>query len=121
MNEEQMVCPEYGEVALELAPTALSPEFQARPSWSHVDGEPLCPVMSAGGYVPAEPVPAAESEFDEAGCDTYLAEVAGLDVELPVDLVDDEADTARDLLARINAAGVHDVGAGGHDLRPAFR
>jgi hypothetical protein len=27
-------------------------------SWQHLDGEPLCPVMGPGGYVPAAPVPA---------------------------------------------------------------
>jgi hypothetical protein len=51
-------CPECGEDAVEQAPAALVPydaHDRAIPRYAHPDGEPLCPVMGARGYEPAQP------------------------------------------------------------------
>ncbi len=56
-----MVCPECGEPAVARPPRTLlryAVHGMSTPAWSHRDGEPLCPVMGAGGYRPAEPVAA---------------------------------------------------------------
>lgn len=53
------VCPECGEPIVNRPPTEspwLTTFLAAgnpKPKWSHPDGEPLCPVMGAGGYEPA--------------------------------------------------------------------
>ena len=52
------VCPECGEPARHLPPTARFPwaaHHLPVPQWSHTDGEPLCPVPSDTGRQPAEP------------------------------------------------------------------
>lgn len=52
-------CPECSEQAQPAPPdTILSYASHgiAVPAWSHLDGEPLCPVMGPGGYEPATPV-----------------------------------------------------------------
>jgi len=49
-------CPECGEPARNQPPTSLWPAGNGpRPEHSHPDGQPLCPVMTAGGYRPAQP------------------------------------------------------------------
>ncbi|NYH79022.1 hypothetical protein FHR84_002356 [Actinopolyspora biskrensis] len=52
------ICPECEEEAINTPPTKATPQLRAEglPEWSHRDGEPLCPVMSSSGYVPADPV-----------------------------------------------------------------
>jgi hypothetical protein len=53
-----VVCPECGEPAYPVPPTALVPwgaHGMPTPGWSHADGEPLCPVLGPGGYQPATP------------------------------------------------------------------
>lgn len=53
-----MICPECEEPAHNMAPHSWTPAWGPAPSWSHTDGEPLCPVMGSSGYVPASPVSA---------------------------------------------------------------
>lgn len=55
-------CPECGEAVQQKAPRAprgggwaLSVE-RKRLKFSHLDGEPLCPVMTPRGYQPAMPI-----------------------------------------------------------------
>jgi len=54
-----LACPECEEEVTTSPPTTLAP-YEAhgmqRPGYSHLDGEPLCPVMGPRGYQPAEPV-----------------------------------------------------------------
>lgn len=47
------ICPECQEPAQHEQPTAWTPAWGRAPSWSHLDGEPLCPVVGANGYEPA--------------------------------------------------------------------
>ena len=57
-------CPECGEEAVHRPPNDLAPWLREcisagrlpAPEWSHLDGEPLCPVMGDHGYEPAQPV-----------------------------------------------------------------
>jgi len=52
------VCPECGEPARRVPPATRLPWAAHRlpvPQWSHLDGEPLCPVVGECGYRPAEP------------------------------------------------------------------
>jgi hypothetical protein len=52
-------CPECGEVAVERPPVSmgLASLRSTKPhTFSHFDGEPLCPVVGADGYEPAQPV-----------------------------------------------------------------
>jgi len=49
-------CPECGERAITRPPVRWTAANGPRPEHSHVDGEPLCPVMTAQGYRPARPV-----------------------------------------------------------------
>lgn len=49
----RMVCPVCHEPARANAPRRWVPAYGPRPAWSHVDGEPLCPVIGATGYRPA--------------------------------------------------------------------
>ncbi len=51
-----LICPECGEEALIRPPTDWTPAHEPAPAYSHTDGEPLCPVMTASGYRPAEPI-----------------------------------------------------------------
>lgn len=46
-------CPECGERARYGRPTRWTPVWGARPPHSHLDGTPLCPVMTEHGYRPA--------------------------------------------------------------------
>jgi hypothetical protein len=46
------VCPECGEP---VPPTAPRPADEPVPVWSHLDGEPLCPVIGPHGYRPGHP------------------------------------------------------------------
>ncbi|MGW3734742.1 hypothetical protein [Streptomyces sp. NPDC005148] len=49
------VCSQCGEPAEESEPSAWTPAWGEPPRWSHRDGEPLCPVVGANGYEPAQP------------------------------------------------------------------
>jgi len=58
------VCPECDEPAVKKAATKkpnkvllpiTSKRILKRMEWSHLDGQPLCPVMGPHGYEPAEP------------------------------------------------------------------
>ncbi|GAA1105097.1 hypothetical protein [Nocardiopsis composta] len=50
-----LYCPECGEAA-QAKPPRIWAVGTARPAHSHLDGEPLCPVMTRWGYRPAEAV-----------------------------------------------------------------
>jgi hypothetical protein len=56
ISHPQAVCPECGEPAVPRPPSSWTPAWGPRPAHSHADGEPLCPVVGAGGYRPASPV-----------------------------------------------------------------
>jgi hypothetical protein len=49
----RMACPECHEPARARPPRMWVAANGPRPSWSHADGEPLCPVIGSGGYRPA--------------------------------------------------------------------
>ncbi len=49
------VCSECGEPAVEVEPSTWIPAWGERPSWSHEDGEPLCPEVGPNGYQPCQP------------------------------------------------------------------
>jgi hypothetical protein len=51
----QALCPECGQPAVPSPPTSWTPAWGPRPSYSHVDGEPLCPVVGPHGSQPADP------------------------------------------------------------------
>jgi len=59
---QNWICPECGEPARPQPPSIWTPAWGPPPGWSHLDGEPLCPVMTAAGYRPADPVPAEKAE-----------------------------------------------------------
>jgi len=48
-----MACPVCHEPAHARPPRRWIVPNGPRPSWSHVDGEPLCPVVGTDGYRPA--------------------------------------------------------------------
>lgn len=50
------VCSECWEPVIDLPPETLVPGLVE--SWSHLDGEPLCPVVGRLGYEPAAPIEA---------------------------------------------------------------
>jgi hypothetical protein len=50
------VCPECEEPAQAKQPTTWNKKWGPKPDASHLDGEPLCPVIGANGYEPAKPV-----------------------------------------------------------------
>ncbi|GGL42470.1 hypothetical protein [Planomonospora parontospora] len=50
-------CPICWEQVRRGQPWTITPGMPPQ-HWHHLDGEPLCPVMGVGGYVPAAPVPA---------------------------------------------------------------
>jgi hypothetical protein len=52
----QAFCPECGGPAVARPPTSWLPAWGPPPSYSHPDGEPLCPVVGEHGYQPAGPV-----------------------------------------------------------------
>lgn len=49
----RMACPVCHEPALPRPPRRWVAAYGPHPAWSHVDGEPLCPVVGADGYRPA--------------------------------------------------------------------
>ena len=49
------VCPECGEPVRPVPPTVPRPADEPMAVGSHLDGEPLCPVMGPHGYRPAHP------------------------------------------------------------------
>jgi hypothetical protein len=49
----RLACPVCYEPARACPPRMWVAANGPRPSWSHVDGEPLCPVAGADGYRPA--------------------------------------------------------------------
>jgi len=49
----RIVCPGCHEPARARPPRTWVAANGPRPPWSHVDGEPLCPVIGSGGYRPA--------------------------------------------------------------------
>lgn len=48
------VCPGCDEEVQNIPPKSLVPGLLE--SWSHLDGEPLCPAIGPNGYKPAQPV-----------------------------------------------------------------
>lgn len=51
-------CPECGEPVQPVPPTVAacwSGQGRPVPQWSHLDGQPLCPVVGPAGYQPADP------------------------------------------------------------------
>lgn len=73
-------CPECGEPAQAKPPTSGFP-FAAHnmtlPQHSHLDGEPLCPIMGNRGYEPAQPVD-SEGHTVRAVCVGFTATRRGL-------------------------------------------
>ncbi|MBL7491178.1 hypothetical protein I6A60_38635 [Frankia sp. AgB1.9] len=53
-----MVCPECGEPAVPHRPAVPAVAGRDDGTWSHRDGQPLCPVIGPHGYQPADPVAA---------------------------------------------------------------
>ncbi|MGJ6962546.1 hypothetical protein ACSDR0_11615 [Streptosporangium sp. G11] len=51
-----LICPECRESVQRQAPARWTPANGPAPAHSHLDGEPLCPVMGANGYEPAQPI-----------------------------------------------------------------
>jgi hypothetical protein len=49
------VCSECGEPVTNTPPRCWTGALGPRPSWSHLDGEPLCPSIGPDGYQPAKP------------------------------------------------------------------
>lgn len=50
-----LICPVCGEPATTRPPVNWTPAWGPRPNASHLDGEPLCPVVGERGYQPAQP------------------------------------------------------------------
>ena len=55
-HDGPLVCPECGEPVLPRAPSSWQPALGPAPAHSHLDGQPLCPVVGPHGYQPAYPV-----------------------------------------------------------------
>ncbi|MGI5131618.1 hypothetical protein ACQEVB_32775 [Pseudonocardia sp. CA-107938] len=55
-EEGELICPECHESAHVRPPSAWVPAWGPPPPHSHRDGLPLCPVMTATGYRPADPI-----------------------------------------------------------------
>jgi hypothetical protein len=51
----RLICPECGEPAIASPPQNWPSAWGSQPNYSHTDGEPLCPVMTATGYQPTNP------------------------------------------------------------------
>ncbi len=64
-----LVCPECDEPACADPPTGYLNLWGIRPTASHTDGSPLCPVIGPYGYQPAEPVPTAVAPIGPADTD----------------------------------------------------
>lgn len=79
-----LVCPECEEDVTEQVPTTLVP-YEAHgtegPAYSHLDGEPLCPVVGPRGYQPADPMElhgsAAVQRAPQSVSETLTPEVEG--------------------------------------------
>lgn len=94
------VCPECGEKAVARAPRTPMPAGQPVVSWSHHNGQPLCPVVGLSGYQPADPVVPAEIGPALAGCwieghtvrtdDELSAAVIELAVDLGMETTEDD-------------------------------
>lgn len=54
-----LLCPQCGEPVQQRPPTAWTQAWGPRPGHSHLDGQPLCPVVGPGGYRPAQPMTAS--------------------------------------------------------------
>lgn len=52
--DRQLKCPECGELVQAKQPVAWNPKWGPAPDASHLDGEPLCPVIGDSGYEPAK-------------------------------------------------------------------
>lgn len=50
-----MICPECHEPVQNIPPPTWTPAWGQAPEFSHLDGEPLCPVITTDGYRPALP------------------------------------------------------------------
>lgn len=48
-------CPECGEPVINIPPRRWPGALGSPPAWSHLDGEPLCPIVGPNGYQPATP------------------------------------------------------------------
>lgn len=53
---EEHFCPECGEQARHQPPSEWTEANGPRPDFSHLDGEPLCPIPGRDGSGPALPV-----------------------------------------------------------------
>ncbi|WP_239336871.1 hypothetical protein [Frankia sp. CiP3] len=94
------VCPECGERAVAAAPRSTAPAGQTVAAWSHIDGQPLCPVIGPSGYQPAAPVVPTEIGPTLAGCwlkgsavrtdDELSAAIIALAVDLGMATTDDD-------------------------------
>lgn len=51
-----LICPECHEPVQHEAPHVWTAAWGPPPAYSHLDGQPLCPVMDKAGYRPADPV-----------------------------------------------------------------
>ncbi len=54
--ESNLICSECLETAIEQPPRMWTPAWGPRPCHSHIDGEPLCSIMTTIGYRSAEPI-----------------------------------------------------------------
>jgi hypothetical protein len=61
-TDHPLCCPECGEPARPTPPAAWTSSYGPAPSYAHLDGTPLCPVIDKHGYHPAHPVRICESE-----------------------------------------------------------
>lgn len=55
-NPDHLICPGCAEAVRPEPPTFWTVTAGPVPQWSHVDGEALCPAISADGHRPAEPI-----------------------------------------------------------------
>jgi hypothetical protein len=55
-DHQHLQCPECAEPATRRSPSSWTPAWGPAPAYSHLDGEPLCPVVGDHGYQPTEPV-----------------------------------------------------------------
>jgi hypothetical protein len=115
-----MVCPECGEPVRQRPPTALAPAGTPPTTWSHADGEPLCPVMGEDGYAPAHPVPLNAITGDDIADHDHAGDAADGDRDGDQD---DEEDGARvERAARfheqLTAGATPEEVAAEHGVRP---
>jgi hypothetical protein len=55
-HEFGLICPECHEPAIYNPLYIWNVRFGSLPRYSHLDGEPLCPVVGNNGYEPAQPI-----------------------------------------------------------------